>query len=326
MSDINANIGVNFDTAQALAELKNLQRQLSQFHTSISKTSESAAIAQRNLQTNLLNSINATGNFVAQMGVIKTSTESFTHALETNKLSMREYFRYAGGASKTFGTLFKNEFNTISKVAEERVKRLQTQYIKMGRDTTGAMRAMAVMPATLDMSNLGTKTQIAAQKQAIFNQLLKQGSTQLLNFGKNTQWAGRQLMVGLTIPLTMLGSAAAQTFKDMEMATVKFTRVYGDMFTSVTDTNKAVAAIQGLAKEFTKFGIAAKDTMTMAADVAAMGFTGGGLTAQVTAATKLAVLGQVDQQKALETTISPCGNSTTSSVLTKTLKNLFCLS
>jgi hypothetical protein len=82
-------------------------------------------------------------------------------------------------------------------------------------------------------ADYATRTQMAAQRQQFLNQLLKQGSTQLLNFGKNTQWAGRQLMVGLTIPLTILGSAASKVFREMEMAVVKFTRVYGDMNTSM---------------------------------------------------------------------------------------------
>jgi TP901 family phage tail tape measure protein len=304
MSDINANIGVNFDTAQALAELKNLQRQISTFHTSISRSSESAAIAQKNYQTNLLNAINATGQFVAQMGVIKTSTETFTHALENNKLSMREYYRYAGGATKTFGRLFTNEFNTIAKVAEERVKRLQTQYIKMGRDTTGAMRAMAVMPANLDMSNQSTKLQIAAQKQAIFNQLLKQGSTQLLNFGKNTQWAGRQLMVGFTVPLMAFGSSAVRAFQDIETAVIKFRKVYGDLGTTQQQTDAALNQIKDLAQAYTQYGVAVKDTIGLASDAAAAGYQNADLIAQTTSATKLSVLGQIDNQQALKTTIS----------------------
>ena len=91
MSDVNANIGVQIDTSQALAELKSLQRQLAVFYSSISKSSAAAVNAQRNLQLNLLSSINASGKFAATIGSIRTSTESFTHALENNKLSMREY-------------------------------------------------------------------------------------------------------------------------------------------------------------------------------------------------------------------------------------------
>jgi hypothetical protein len=304
MADVNANIGINIDSSNALAQLKALQRQISQFHTSIARSSEAAALAQKGLQKNLLNSINAIGAFSAEMRTVRTSAESFTNSLEKNKFSMREYFRYAGGATKTFGRLFKSEFDTIGKVAEERVKRLQTQYIKMGRDTNGAMRAMGIMPTQLDMSDYTTKVQIAAQKQALFNQLMKQGSTNLLNFGKNTQWAGRQLMVGFTIPLSIVGSAATKTFMDMEAQALKFKKVYGDLFTPQKETQQALENITELGKQFTKYGIAVSATVGLAAEAAAAGFQGLDLQRQTTEATRLSVLGQIDSQKALETTIS----------------------
>jgi hypothetical protein len=304
MADVNANIGIHIDSSAALAELKTLQRQLATFHASIAKNSAASAAAQKGLQANLLNAINATGKFHAQMGLVRTSTESFTHALENNKFSMREYFRYAGASTKSFGKLFKSEFDTIGKVAQERVRKMQTQYIKMGRDASGAVKAMSVTPLTLNMNDYANKTAVAAQKQALFNQLVRQGSTSLLNFGKNTQWAGRQLMVGFSVPLMYIGSIAAKTFMEMEEQAIRFKRVYGDIFTSAGETEKAIKEIELLAKSFTKYGVALTDTMKMAADAAAMGKTGAELTAQISEATRLAVLGGVEQEKALETTIS----------------------
>ncbi len=211
MADVQSNIQVNLDASQALAQLKSLQAQLAQFNNAIATSNKAAARAQANLTSNLINSVNATGKFQASIKDIKSSSDAFTDSLERNKFSTREYFRYAGGATKSFGRLFKTEFNTIGKVAEERVKTMQTQYIKMGRDANGAIKAIAVKPLALDMNNLATKTALAAQKQQLLNQLLKQGSTNLLNFGKNTQWAGRQLMVGFTVPLSMLAVSAVKT-------------------------------------------------------------------------------------------------------------------
>jgi TP901 family phage tail tape measure protein len=256
------------------------------------------------LQQSLINGINRTGQFSAGIKNIKTTTDSFTNSLQKNKLSMGEYFRYSAAATKSFGRFFSTEFDTINKVARERVKDLQTQYIKMGRDANGAMRAIAIRPLALDMDNLATKTQIAAQRQALLNQMLKQGSTNLLNFGKNTQWAGRQLMVGFTVPLVMLGSVAAKTFMDMEKQAVRFKRVYGEMFTTTEETNKALQDIKNLANEFTKYGVAVAKTMELAADIAATGKMGADLTAQVAETTRLAVLGGVEQAEALKATIS----------------------
>jgi len=304
VADVNANIGVHIDTSATIAQLKALRAEISRFNQSVIKSSASAAIAQRDLQTNLVNAINATGKFHAKMGLIRTSTESFTHALETNKLSMREYFRYAGGASTTFRKLFTKEFDTISQVAADRVKRMQTQYVKLGRDASGAMKAISITPTTLNMKDYGTQVAMAAQRQALLNQLLKQGSTNLLNFGKNTQWAGRQLMVGFTVPLAYLGTSAAKTFMAIEEQVVKFKRVYGEMFTTSDQTNKALEDVRRLAEEFTKYGIAVEKTIELAAKAAATGKMGADLTAQVAEATRLAVLGGVEQEQALDTTIS----------------------
>jgi TP901 family phage tail tape measure protein len=302
--DANARIRVDIDTAAALASIKNLQRQISAFHTNMAKGGAAAAATSLNLQQGLLNSINRTGQFSATIKNVKSTTESFTSALEKNKLSMREYFRYSAASTKTFGKFFTTEFDTINKVARERVKDLQTQYIKMGRDANGAIRSIAIRPLALDMENLSTKTQMAAQKQALLNQMLKQGSTNLLNFGKNTQWAGRQLMVGFTIPLTMFGTVAVKTFMDIEKQAIRFKRVYGEMFTTTEQTTKALNEIKSLAEEFTKYGVAVAKTMELAADIAATGKMGAELTAQVAASTRLAVLGGVEQAEALQATIS----------------------
>lgn len=302
MADIESNINVNIDTSEALASIKALQREISVFHSSMAKSGAVSNGQLAQMQQNLVNSINATGNFSAQMKTVKTTTESFTTALEKNKLSMGEYFRYAGASSRTFGRMFKSEFETINKVARERVKDLQTQYIKMGRDANGAMQSIAVRPLTLDMKDLGTQTAIAAQKSQIFNQLIKQGSTNMLNFGKNTQWAGRQLMVGFTIPLGIMGAAAAKEFMKLEEQAIRFKRVYGETFTPSSETDAMIEQVRTLANEFTKYGVAVEKTIGLAADAAAMGKQGADLLAQVTEATRLSVLGGVDQGQALETT------------------------
>jgi TP901 family phage tail tape measure protein len=303
--DANAQIRVDIDTTAALASIKNLQRQISAFHSQMlaSGNAANAALSQ-NMQKTLVNSINATGKFAASLTNIKSSAENFTTSLEKNKLGLKEYFRYAGASTQSFGKLFKSEFATIEKVATERVKTLQTQYIKMGRDANGALQAIKVRPLALDMQNLGTQTAIAAQKQMLLNQLIKQGTTNLVNWGKNVQWAGRQLMVGFTLPLALLGTKAAQSFMELEKQAVRFKRVYGEMFTSSGETEKALQEVRDLANEFTKYGVAVEKTLGLAADLAQQGFAGVALMSQVTQATRLAVLGEVEQQEALETTIS----------------------
>ena len=313
MSDVNANIGIVFDTTEALASLRQLQAGLSKFNQSLTQGNIAATNAQKGLNDQLIQAINSTGKFVASQKTVSTSTSAFTTALEKNQLSMREYFRYTAAAAtantKVLNNAFTAERDIINRARRDRVKALQSQYIQLTNANGELVKVLQVVPKHLEMVNgkyadYATRVQMAAQRQQLLNKLITQGSNQLLNFGKNTQWAGRQLMVGITIPLTLLGSVATKTFKDMEMAVVKFQRVYGDMTTTNDATNKAVEDIKRLGMEFTKYGIAVKDTVEMAASAAAMGLTGNALNQQIIAATRLAVLGQVSQQDALQTTIS----------------------
>jgi TP901 family phage tail tape measure protein len=313
LADVNSNININFNTADALAELRRLQAGLSRFHQQLAEGNLAAANAQKGLNAQLVQAIGATGKFAVSQGKVASSTMAFTTALEKNKLSLKEYYRYSMAAAtantRTLSKAFSQEREIINRARRDRVKALQAQYIQMAKAQGGFIDAMRVMPRQLAMANgqfteLGTRIQYAAQRQQFLNQLLKQGSTQLLNFGKNTQWAGRQLMVGLTIPLTMLGGYASKAFRELEESIVKFRRVYGDAFTNDAEVDAAVENIRKLATEYTKFGVAVTETMEMAATAAAAGFKGTDLTRQVETATKLAVLGQVEQQQALETTIS----------------------
>ena len=313
MSDVNSNININFNTAAALAQLRTLQAGLSKFHQTLAEGNLAAANAQKGLNAQLLQSVGATGKFSASQVKVAGSTLAFTSALEKNKLSLREYYRYTMAAAtantRVMGKAFAQEREIINRARRDRVKALQSQYIQMNKSNAGFMDAIKIMPKSLAMANgkfteLGTRIQYAAQRQQFLNQLLRQGSTQLLNFGKNTQWAGRQLMVGLTMPLALFGAAASKTFRELEKEIVKFKRVYGDAFTNDAETEVALQNIRKLANEYTKYGVSVTKTVEMAGTAAAAGFTGAALTAQVETATKLSVLGQVEQQQALETTIS----------------------
>ena len=302
--DVNAVIGVQVDTDQAIAQLRALQGQIQQFSRGMSKSSGTAAKAQRDFEKDLINNINASKKWTASFRTMADSTSQFANALDKNKLSMGEYFKYGLGATRTFGKAFDKEMRTVNSLAERRVKSLQTQYIQLGKDAQGMMRTIAITPNNLDFSKYSTQMAMVGQRQQIFNDLVKKGSTELVNFGKNTQWAGRQLMVGFTLPLAAFGSIAAKTFMEIEKAAIKFKKVYGDSFTTSEQTDKALKGIEDLALSYTKYGIAVKDTIDLAADLAAAGYEGLRLNEAVIQTQRLAVLGEIDQQTAMKTTIS----------------------
>jgi TP901 family phage tail tape measure protein len=302
--DTNSNIFINIDTSQAMTQLRLLEKELTALNRSLIVGTKAAAAAQAKYAQSLLHNVNATGQWSASMTRMSTASEQFATRLDRQRLSLKEYFRYGMASTKTFGKLFGREFETVGKLVDKRVKTLQQQYVQLGRDAQGAMNAMKFTPKALNYKDVTTRLMMATQRQQIFNKLIDDGATKLLNFGKNTQWAGRQLMVGFTIPLMLFGSQAIKVFKEIETQTIRFKKVYGDIFTDQGATDVALKNIRALGDEYTKYGLKVSDTIKMAADAAAAGFSGKGLEGLVEQTNKLAVLGGVTQEKALETTIA----------------------
>ena len=318
-------IDVLLNTSQALGSIRKLQAGLSQFHQSFVQGSAASAAAQQGQIKALQLAINKTGELIAVQKTVRSSTEAFTTALERNKLSLRQYARFSAAAMLEGGigtrmaaskrlaftrNFFAQERGILQKAIKDRVRILQSQWIRMtpiGSDPGMGLQTMSAPSLAANKKSLNdliSRQQMSAQRMQIFNKLVKDGSTKLLNFGKNTQWAGRQLMVGFTIPLVMLGAAAAKSFRELEKQAVRFRKVYGQMFSSEAETEQALKSIQTLAKEFTKYGIAVEKTMQMAADAAQAGFMGKALENQVTESTRLSILGDIDLEKSLETTIA----------------------
>jgi TP901 family phage tail tape measure protein len=300
MADVNANINIDINTSPALANLRKMQAQITAFNESVISSNVAAAASQKQLNSALIQQVSAIKGFSTSIGNVETSMSRLGTAIEKNKLSLGEYFKYGVASSQTFGRVFSKEHNQVMDLATDRVKRLQTQYVALGESQHGMTRALAARPLSL----FNADAAIATQRSQIFNKLLRDGSTSLVNFGKNTQWAGRQLMVGFTLPITMFGTVAAQVFSDLEKQIINFKRVYGDLGTTVSETEAMVVQIKALGKEYTKYGIAVSDTIGLAAKAAAMGAQGADLMAATEEATRLATLGQIEQNQALDATIS----------------------
>jgi TP901 family phage tail tape measure protein len=300
VADINANIRVNLDTSQALASLRSLQSQVSTFNQSVIASNAQAVAAQRGMVSTLQAQIGATGQFTTSIRNVETGVSRLGASIDKGKLSMGEYFKYGVASSKNFGKVFRQEHEAVMGLATDRVKRLQTQYIALNQAQNGMVKTLAVRPMQL----WNADSAISIQRQQIFNKLLRDGSTSLVNWGKNTQWAGRQLMVGFTIPLTIFGSVASRIFMDLEKQAINFRKVYGDIFTSDAEVEENLEGIRELSKEMTKYGIAVKDTMALAGVAAQAGLRGEDLAAATTEATRLAVLGQMEQTEAMRTIIS----------------------
>ena len=286
-------IDIEINTGSAASELRALQTQINAFNLALNKSNKAQGAFAAEYSKELQGAINKTGLFTAETVRLSTAAATLDKTLSKGKTSLGQFF------SAKFNKDSAIAAETMA-LAAERAKRLQTQFIATSGAANGFQEAIAVRP----LAAFSSEAAIAAQRTQLLSNMFKQGTTQLINFGKNVQWAGRQLMVGFTVPLTIFGSVAGKTFMDLEKQAVAFKKVYGDIFTTPAELDKNLEAVKGLASEYTKYGIAVKDTIGLAAQAAAAGRQNADLTDAVSQATRLATLGQMDQNAALETTIS----------------------
>ena len=142
-------------------------------------------------------------------------------------------------------------------------------------------------------------------KAGFYNEVLKSVSTQTVNWGKNTQWAGRQLMAGITYPLVMAGGLMAKTAYDVDKALTQIVKVYGSSGDAVQHTGEQIkAAAMDTARSMTQYGQSINDTLEIQSQLASTGVTGHELQQQTAAVTRARVLGELDIQDAMKATIT----------------------
>lgn len=222
-----------------------------------------------------------------QINRVTEKSYILSNALRTGNASAKELGFGAMGASKAITKLD----HTINNLATNRV-----QSLKQSLTTT----------QKLAMQTAGLTDDILRQNEVmrIRRKIVDDTATSIVNLGKNTQWAGRQLVVGFTVPLTIAAGAAGKAFADLEKQMIRFKRVYGDINTGEAELNSMTDAVKELAMEWTRYGAVVSETVQVAADAAGAGFSKDGLIAQVNSATKLAILGEVDRQKAFKATLA----------------------
>lgn len=293
MANARAVIDIDINTSPAAAGLRDLQAQINGFTSALNKANTEQGLAAKGITRQLSDLINASKFFSAETVKMQTSAAQLDNTLKKGQVTMGQFFsarfRKDGLAAAQ-----------VMSLANARAAALQTQFVQTGAAAGGMREALAIRP----LQAFNSATVVSAQKLAIHRAMLQQATTSMINFGKNTQWAGRQLMVGFTVPLTIFAGVAGKTFRDLEKEAVNFKKVYGDAFTPPEEMEANLKAVQELAKEYTKYGIAVKDTVGLAAEAAAAGAQNADLIDATREATRLATLGQMEQNQALETTIS----------------------
>ncbi len=297
MARIELKIVALSDFSSVNAQIKALQSQVELLNKSVAGVGLTSNLTKDLNAANLAfkNTMLSTGQFTQQTVQLRTETEKFGQALQSGKLSLGQYYSIIKQQSGT-------AMNSVKALALEQTK-LQNSIVMA--DPTKKGFYSVYTPTSINA--LTNATKIAANQQNILNIAIDQGSKSLINWGKNTQWAGRQLTVGMSVPLIMFGSQAKKVFQDVNTEIVRMQKVYGTGLTQ--SSQQALDSIKeqtiGLAKELaSSMGISVKETASMAADLAATGKTGNDLIVATREAMRLSKLGELDTQAAMKATIS----------------------
>jgi TP901 family phage tail tape measure protein len=299
MANINAQFNYSANFGPVIGQMQKLTTEANLLNNTLQNLDKQAVGLKTSLATSFASDLGKIGGWNAKMVELTDSVDQFGQSLLKQKLTLRQYAQEAIGAF--------TKSSNAHKLAVREVAREMSQLVTLGKGMDGKQMGMMITPATINLRDFNTQMAVSQKQWSIFNSLVQDGTTHLINFGKNTQWAGRQITVGLTVPLTIYGNAVSKIFREVDAELTRFQKVYGsDLMNTTSDaTEQMVSDVRNLAIEFSKsFGIAAKETASLAADLAATGLEGQKLLASLRETTRLAVLGDVSNQDAMKTTLS----------------------
>ena len=295
--DIEVSARGNFSQLNAqIAELKAAVAQL-QSKPLLGDTGRATTAQLAQIQTQFDKMLLATRAFNVETVKMSNAVDNFGNRLQAGKLHFSEYARIYSQTMKGMRTELDSLAEAQARVAKSVIlpDALKTGY------------ARVITNLTSDLKTLNAAEEAAIIKTRALNSVIHGMGTSLVNMGKNTQWAGRQLTVGLTVPVAAFGAMAAKVFKDVNTELTRMQRMYGTGLTlpSEQEISKVSAAIIDLSKKVAEnMGIAQKETVTAAANFAAVGTTGDALITATEQAMRLSKLGAVNADTAQKTITS----------------------
>jgi TP901 family phage tail tape measure protein len=295
LNNIQLNIVANAQFQQVYTEVAKLKAAM----TSLQKSSVGGPFTAnvtadiKASQSAFDSAVLSTRAFNIQQVAMTDSVTKFGQQLSRGQLSLSNYYKIWRDSAK--GT--SAEIDALA-TAQARLNRsiaiadpLKPGYAKLVTDINGVVTA---------------EEKLIFKQQAL-NTALQQGAMKLVDFGKNTQWMGRQLTVGLTMPLAMFGAAASQAFLQVDQQLTRMQKVYGTGLIQPTQAalKQIRSDVTALGTELARtLGVSVKDTASMAADLAATGLEGAKLVNSTREAIRMATLGELDHQQAMQATIS----------------------
>lgn len=305
MQNIDVRFVAHTNFAGAEAQLKALQARVEAFQASLAKagTMGQTGMVDAKKWHNASNAVAAmsdayraaaasSGLLTASQLKVNSETERYTNLLQKQKISLREMIRNQSQMKKVYQDQLRMQRMTVTSVGID----------KFGRE----------------ISDITVPNQVSKELDTIGNKmkfirtLTASASNEMINWGKNTQWAGRQLTVGLTMPMAAFAAYAGKVAYDVDKEMTRIAKVYDSTAgkeATVMQTNSELTKLRAdsyaLATKMAKqYGASINDVLSVEAELAATGLNGQKLLASTAETMRIATLGEVDVKTATNMTVA----------------------
>ena len=295
MNNISLNIVANAQFQQVYAEVAKLKEAMMTLQK-VSVGSPFTADVTANIksaQSAFDQAVMSTRAFTIQHVAMTDSVTKFGQQLAAGKLSLSQYY---------------NIWRSSAKGVSQELDNLATSQARLNRSIAVAdpLRPGYAKLVT-DINGVVTAEEKAIFYQKALNTALHDGAMKMIDFGKNTQWMGRQLTVGLTMPLAMFGAAASSAYLKFDQQMTSMLKVYGAH--AVVQSQQTLDAIEkdvtALADKMARtLGVAMSDTVEIAKTFSSIGLEGQNLISATEATVKLQKLGDLTAQNAANSMVS----------------------
>lgn len=240
----------------------------------------SLAGLNRTMATTMATAGRATANVASPLDDLRVATDK-------GKLSAKQY-----GRSMRNMTSIIRESNAITNAHADVVR-----------------KASGASQVALDINRASAANMVTlGQRFAFTNQMVHAFGRNMINVGKNMQWAGRQVMVGLTLPLGLLAGAAAKTAFEYDEQVTKIIKVNNEAGAAAEESAEKFQIVEEsirrqadtLARFGAMYGQMATETNRIVAEFSQMGFIGNQLDALTQATTRFARVSGTDLESSME--------------------------
>lgn len=247
----------------------------------------------------------------------KSATQAFTEALVKQDVGVRKAY----ASRKMFTDVLKEQINLQKMLAVQwskgpggsvsadiiMPKGVSTEIDKMSGSLRENVKALA--SNKIGTAEFAQAAEVARMRIGLFNEILNSSADNMIKWGKNTQWAGRQLMVGFTVPFAAFAAVAGVAANNVDKEMTRIVKVYDTTAQDVIGKERELQQVRtqsmGMATQIAqRYGAAVQDTLKVEAELAATGLQGQDLMKSSAEVMRIATLGEMDYQKATEMTIA----------------------